>query len=376
MKKKVLITGGAGFIGSFIADELVSAGYQVRIYDNLAAQVHGKGAGAPEYLSEKAEFIRADILDADKFYEAMRDVDVLLHNAAAVGVGQSMYQIRHYVEQNSLGAAVILDTVANRKHRLEKMVVASSMSIYGEGKYTCPRCGAVCPGLRERAQMEKGQWDLVCPECGSKLTPVGTDEKKPLNPTSIYAVTKRDHEEAFLAVGKAYRIPTVALRYFNAYGPRQALSNPYTGVCAIFSSRLLNGQAPVIFEDGLQRRDFIHVKDIARANRIVMEKKEADYGVFNVGTGSPKTILEVANILASKICGKGQVQPEVKNAFRAGDIRHCYADTSKIEKTLGFKTEIPFEDGIDDLTEWVKEQVCEDKSGEALKQLKEKGLVD
>lgn len=373
---KTLVTGGAGFIGSFIVDELVQAGHRVKVYDNLDPQVHGQDRAKPAYINKDAEFIQGDILDGDGFYDAIKDVEVLFHNAAAVGVGQSMYQIEHYVRQNSLGAAVILDVIANRKCRLKKMVVASSMSMYGEGKYTCPGCGPVYPGLRGEEQLKKGEWELRCPRCGEKVSPCATDEDKPLNPTSIYAVTKRDHEEAFLAVGKAYGIPVVALRYFNAYGPRQALSNPYTGVCAIFSSRLLNGHSPVIFEDGLQSRDFIHVKDVARANLVAMEKSEADYEVFNVGTGRARTILEVASILAGKIRPGEDIRPEVKNSFRAGDVRHCYADPGKIERMLGFRPAIGFEEGIGDLTDWVAEQVCEDKSDQAMRELREKGLVD
>jgi dTDP-L-rhamnose 4-epimerase len=372
---KILVTGGAGFIGSFIVDELVKAGYDVRIYDNLDPQVHGKSRKKPVYLNKNAQFIKGDILDADKFYKAVKDVDVLYHEAAAVGVGQSMYEIRRYVEQNSLGAAVVLDTIANKKTKLKKMLVASSMSMYGEGRYKCPKCGPVAPGLRCFEQLKKRKWDVECPRCSTKLKAVPTDETKPLDPTSIYAIGKRDHEEMFMSVGRAYKLPTVALRYFNAYGPRQALSNPYTGVCAIFSSRILNGGNPVIFEDGLQSRDFIHVKDVARANRLAMEKKAADYQIFNVGSGEPISILEIARTLARKIQPGMNIKPEIKHAFREGDIRHCYADACKIAKTIGFKASIKFEDGIDDLTEWVARQVCEDRTTDAIKELKKRGLT-
>ena len=373
---KILVTGGAGFIGSFIVDELVGRGHDVVIYDDLAPQVHGPSGKAPGYLNPKAEFIKASVLDSDRFHSAVKDADVLFHEAAAVGVGQSMYQIKHYVEQNSMGGAVILDVIANRPNKLKKMIVASSMSVYGEGAYRCGKCGEVYPELRTRKQLEKKQWQMKCPGCGTETSPAPVKEQKPLNPTSIYAITKRDHEEAFLTVGRAYGIPTVALRYFNVYGPRQALSNPYTGVCAIFSSRLLNGQAPVIFEDGLQSRDFIHVKDIVAANMLAMEKSAADYQVFNVGTGKPKTILEVAKILSEKLQpGKG-IEPEVTNKFREGDIRHCYCDNSKIEKLLAFKPSVDFSDGIDDLIGWVSEQIAEDRSAEALKELRQKGLTE
>lgn len=372
---KTLVTGGAGFIGSFIVDELLASGHEVKVYDDLDEQVHGTSQEKPEYLTGEAEFIKANVLDAEKFYSAVKDVDILFHQAATVGVGQSMYEIKRYTEQNSLGAATMLDVLANRKHRLKKMIVASSMSIYGEGRCSCPDCGSVSPGLRRRVQLEKKEWELKCPRCGKETKPLPTDETKPLNPTSIYAITKRDHEEAFLAVGRAYKIPAVALRYFNVYGPRQALSNPYTGVCAIFSSRILNGEAPRIFEDGLQSRDFIHVKDIARANIIAMEKEEADYECFNVGSGEVQTILDIAKVLAKKINPGKNIQPEVTNAFREGDVRHCFADTSKIEKVLGFKPRIKFEDGIPDLVEWVRGETAEDLSDQAMLKLKEKGLA-
>ena len=372
---KILVTGGAGFIGSFIVDELVEAGHKVRIYDSLDPQVHGKRRKAPSYLNKEAEFIKGDVLDEESFYKAVKDVEVLFHEAAAVGVGQSMYEIRRYTEQNTLGAASVLDVIANRKNKLKKMIVASSMSIYGEGKYSCRKCGIVHPQLRTDGQLKKGVWDVLCPACSGVLEPMPTDETKPVNPTSIYAVNKRDHEEMFMAVGRAYKLPTVALRYFNAYGPRQALSNPYTGVCAIFSSAILNGNRPVVFEDGLQSRDFIHVKDVARANRLVMEGAEADYQVFNVGSGKPQTILDIARILAGKIKPGEEIKPEIKNSFREGDIRHCYADTSKIERMIGFKPNINFESGMNDLTEWVASQVCEDRSSQAIKELKKRGLT-
>jgi dTDP-L-rhamnose 4-epimerase len=373
---KVLVTGGAGFIGSFIVDELLKGGHEVTIYDNLDPQVHGTSRKIPDYVNKEAGFIKADILDEEAFYEAVKDADVLFHQAAAVGVGQSMYQVKRYIEQNTLGAGVMLDTIVNRKNKLQKIIVASSMSIYGEGKYICEAHGAVYPSLRSEKQLKERKWKFRCPECDKELKPAPTDETKPLNPTSIYAITKRDHEEAFLSIGRAYKIPTVALRYFNVYGPRQALSNPYTGVCAIFSSRLLNGEKPVVFEDGLQSRDFIHVKDIARANIMAMGKEEADYQVFNVGSENPKTILEIARILTEKIKPSSGIEPEIKNAFREGDIRHCFADISKIRNTLGFEPSIRFEDGIDDLTEWVSKQTCEDRTTQALQELKKRGLTE
>lgn len=372
---KILVTGGAGFIGSFIVDELLASGHEVKVYDDLDEQVHGKSETPPAYLNKESEFIKGNVLDEEKFYGAVKDVDILFHEAARVGVGQSMYEIKRYTKENSLGAAVMLDVIANRKTSLKKMIVASSMSIYGEGKYTCKSCGVISPGLRSAEELKNKQWEALCPKCGKKAQPAPTSEDKPLNPTSIYAITKRDHEEAFLAVGRAYKIPTVALRYFNAYGPRQALSNPYTGVSAIFSSRLLNGNSPVIFEDGLQSRDFIHVKDVANANLLAMEKEEADYKALNVGSGKMHTIIDMAKILAEKIRPGENIEMEVTGTFREGDIRHCYADTSMIEKTLGFKPSVKFEDGIEDLIGWVEKQACKDLSAQALLKLKEKGLA-
>jgi dTDP-L-rhamnose 4-epimerase len=375
MKKKVLVTGGAGFIGSFIVDELVGRGYPVRILDNLEPQVHGADGRMPAYLNRDAEFVKADVRDTGSVRRALRGVEVVFHHAALVGVGQSMYQIRRYTEINAVGAAAILDVIASGKNSVKKMIVASSMSIYGEGAYNCGNCGVVYPQLRSSKQLRASRWEMECPRCGGTAHPIPTDENKPLYPTSIYAINKRDHEEMFMAVGIAYKIPTVALRYFNVYGPRQALSNPYTGVCAIFSARLLNGRAPVIYEDGLQSRDFVHVTDVVQANMLAMEKSEADYNVFNVGSGRSVTILDVARVLGSKIAAGSEMQPEIIGRFREGDIRHCYADISRIRKCLGYAPRVRFENGIEDLTKWVKQQVAEDRFEQARQELEQRGLT-
>jgi len=374
-KERVLVTGGAGFIGSFIVDDLVKRGYEVRVLDNLEPQVHGAGGAVPGYMNGEAEFISGDVRDEDALRRALDGVEVLFHQAAMVGVGQSMYQIRRYTDANAVGAAAILDVIAEGKTSVRKMLVASSMSIYGEGKYECKKCGLVYPRLRSVEQLGAGVWEMQCAGCGETASPLPTDEDKPLFPTSIYAVTKRDHEEMFLAVGTAYKIPTVALRYFNVYGPRQALSNPYTGVCAIFSSRLLNRKRPVIYEDGLQSRDFVHVTDIVQANILAMEKEEADYGVFNVGSGRSLAILDIAKILTEKIAPDCGIEPEIAAKFREGDIRHCFADITRIREALGYEPRVTFEDGIDDLTEWVKTQVAEDRFEEARKELEQRGLT-
>ncbi|MFH0732494.1 MAG: NAD-dependent epimerase/dehydratase family protein [Candidatus Omnitrophota bacterium] len=372
---KILVTGGAGFIGSHLVDELVNQGHSVKIYDNLQPQVHGVARLAPGYLNRDAEFINADILDRDAFKKAIKGVDILFHQAALVGVGQSMYEIARYTQGNSLGAATMLDVLANEKHNIKKMIVASSMSIYGEGKYNCKKCSNIYPQLRPQKQLKQKKWEMLCPLCGTKAKAVATDEAKTLSPTSIYAIGKRDHEEMFLAIGNAYKIPVVALRYFNVYGPRQALSNPYTGVCAIFSARILNGNKPIIFEDGLQSRDFIHIKDILKANVLAMTKERADYNVFNVGTGKSINILEIAKILIRKINPSKGLLPEIKNKFRQGDIRHCFADITKIKKMLKFTPSVSFEEGMNDLINWVRQQSCEDKISDAMEELKKRGLA-
>ena len=263
----ILVTGGAGFIGSHIVDALLEKGHSVRVFDNLDPQVHGETDSPPDYLSSNIEFIKGDVRDKEALRKALKDIDVVYHKAAAVGVGQSMYDIQHYVDVNCMGAAVLLDIIVNDKIKLKKMILASSMSIYGEGKYQCPKKGEVYPQLRTQEQFDSKDWDFTN-EDGDVLSALATDESKPLYPTSVYAISKRDQEEMFLSVGAAYDIPVVALRYFNVYGSRQALSNPYTGVAAIFSARVLNGNAPIVYEDGEQQRDFVHISDIVSSKYV------------------------------------------------------------------------------------------------------------
>jgi len=371
--KKVLVTGGAGFIGSHLVDRLISLGYEVRVFDSLEPQVHGKVDTPPEYLSKKCHFIRGDLRDRERLGRALKGIEVIFHQAALVGVGQSMYEIKRYMEINSLGTANLLDILANEKHSTEKLIVASSMSIYGEGKYSCKACGLVYPKLRSREQLRRQEWEMVCPICGKPAKDLPTDEEKPLFPTSTYAISKRDQEELCLTMGWAYGIPTIALRYFNAYGPRQALSNPYTGMAAIFSSRILNNNPPLIFEDGHQSRDFIHVSDVVEANLLAMGKDEADYEVLNVGTGRASTVLDVAGLLAKKL--NSSIHAEIVKKYRLGDIRHCYADTSKIKEKLGFEPRVRFEDGILGLAEWVRTQEATDQFEKSRRELEERSLI-
>jgi dTDP-L-rhamnose 4-epimerase len=374
MSERILVTGGAGFIGSFLVDALLEQGHDVRIYDALVPQVHGAEQALPGYLNPDAEFVKGDVRDRDALTRALQGIDMVFHLAAAVGVGQSMYEIQYYTEANTLGGAVLLDLLANSRHSVRKLVVASSMSIYGEGKYKCDDCGVVYPKLRTEAQLKSRDWEMKCPSCGRDVDSLPTGEDKPLFPTSIYAITKRDHEEMFLSTGFAYGIPAVALRFFNTYGPRQALSNPYTGVMAIFSGRLLNGQPPVIYEDGLQSRDFTHVKDIVQGLLLARERSEADYQVFNLGTGVPTSIAQAAEMLAQSLTA-GQIKPQILNQYRAGDIRHCYADLTKARQLLGYQPQISLQDGMGDLLSWVRAQTAVDRFAQVEEELAEKSLV-
>ena len=371
-KAKVLVTGGAGFIGSYLVEALLAAGYRVRVLDALVPQVHGENA-QPLYLDRRADFIQGDICERDVVDAALEDIDVVFHEAAEVGVGQSMYEIQRYVRANDFGTAVLLEAIIERRPQIKKLVVASSMSIYGEGAYHCSACGEVYPQLRPTSQLLDRRWELECPQCSKPVTPKGTSETKPLFPTSVYAVTKQDQEQFSLIVGRSYGIPTVALRYFNVYGPRQALSNPYTGVCAIFSARLLNGHAPLIFEDGEQTRDFVHVTDIARANILALETDRADYQSINIGTGRPTSVKEVARLLAAGL-GK-DVEPEIVAKYREGDIRHCVADISRARSLLGFEPSVRLEQGIPELLSWVKEQAAKDQVEHATAELESRQLV-
>lgn len=369
---KVLVTGGAGFIGSHLVDALVEKGYEVRILDSLVEQVHGDKV--PEHLNKKAEFIKADVCDSEAISKALEGIDIVYHEAAEVGVGQSMYEIVRYVKANDLGTAVLLEEMIKRPTQFKKLVVASSMSIYGEGAYVCENCNEkVNPQLRSTEQFEAHEWELKCEKCNGELKPVGTTEEKPLFPTSVYAVSKQDQEQYCLSVGRAYKIPTVAFRYFNVYGDRQALSNPYTGICAIFSSRLLNNQAPMIFEDGEQTRDFVHVSDIVQANLLALETDKADYQAINVGTGRASSVKEIALALAKGL-GK-DIEPIIVDKYREGDIRHCVADISKAKELLNYLPKVALEDGLPALLNWVKNQESVDMVEKASAELANRGLV-
>ncbi|MBN2331279.1 MAG: NAD-dependent epimerase/dehydratase family protein [Candidatus Aenigmarchaeota archaeon] len=367
---KVLVTGGAGFIGSHLVDRLVGDGHEVIVIDSLEEQVHG--SRKPDYLNDGAKYHFASIHNDGLVQKILDGVEVVFHQAAAVGVGQSMYEIGRYVDMNTLGTAKLLGSIARMKDKIKKLIVASSMSIYGEGAYECDACGMVYPDLRTDEQLARRDWEMKCPSCGKPVRKVATSEDKPLKPTSVYAITKRDQEELCLTVGRAYGIPAVSLRYFNVYGPRQSLSNPYTGVAAIFSSRLKNGNPPIIFEDGNQSRDLVSVHDIVEANIIAMKSREADFRSFNVGTGNTVTIMQVARTLAD-LLGK-DIEPVIAGKYRSGDIRHCFADIGSIRK-LGFEPKVGFKEGVRELVEWSEGQQATDRYDQAKQELSERGLI-
>lgn len=371
MSELVLITGGAGFIGSHLADELLAAGYRVRLFDALIEQVHGPGRTPPAYLDPEAELVIGDQRDPAAVRTVLAGVDAVVHLAAAVGVGQSMYQVARYTSVNNLGTAVLLETLIDRP--LRRLVVASSMSVYGEGLYTDQQGAAHLVGERPADALRRGRWEPEGPE-GLLLTPRPTPEEKPALPSSVYALSKLDQERLCLMLGAAYAIPTVALRFFNAYGPRQSLSNPYTGVLSIFASRLLNGRAPVIFEDGHQRRDFVSVHDIARACRLALERPEAPGHAINVGSGHAISIREVAERLA-RVLGRTELEPEVPGHYRVGDIRHCFADLTRARELLGYRPQVGLEAGIEELAEWLDGQSSFDRVETARAELMSRGLV-
>ena len=371
MSNHILITGGAGFIGSHLADALLARGHRVRALDNLSPQVHGNLSERPDYLDSDVELIRGDVRDPDVVRHALKDVDVVYHLAAAVGVGQSMYEIAQYTAVNNLGTAVLLEALAAQP--VGRLIVASSMSLYGEGLYRCPD-GSICVGQeRSFSQLRTGDWE-VRNQRGEVLTPVPTPETKLPSLESVYALSKFDQERMSLLIGRAYGIPTTALRFFNVFGTRQALSNPYTGVLAIFAARLLNDKRPTVFEDGLQRRDFVSVYDVARACCLVLDHSDAAGQVFNIGSGQSYTISEIAERIA-RVMGKIYLAPELTGKYRVGDIRHCFADITQARETLGYHPQVNLEDGLEELAGWLEGQVATDRVEQASAELAARGLT-
>ncbi|MDB4988508.1 MAG: UDP-glucose 4-epimerase [Myxococcaceae bacterium] len=369
-RHRVLITGGAGFIGSHLGDALVKLGHRVRALDAMLPQVHGDSQQRPEYLAPDIELQVGDVRDPDAVRRALDGVDVVVHFAARVGVGQSMYEIEDYVDTNNRGTAVLLDQLAKRP--VKKLLVASSMSIYGEGLYRS-RNGLASNVVRRAEDLKSGRWEALDAE-GHALEPLPTPETKQPALASVYALSKYDQERMCLMVGAAYGIPTVALRFFNVYGTRQALSNPYTGVLAIFASRLLNEKSPLVFEDGLQRRDFVHVDDVVQACLRALEVDAAAGEVFNVGSGDSFTVRDIARALA-ELTGKAQIKPELTGNYRVGDIRHCFADITRAKERLGYEPRVSLDEGLGELARWLEDKVAIDRVEEARAQLSTRGLT-
>ncbi len=365
MSKRILITGGAGFIGSHLADELLEHGYKVRALDSLLPQVHGPERKTPSYLNPEVELLVGDVREPGMIRRALKKVDAVFHFAARVGVGQSMYEIEQYTSANNTGTAVLMEAVMESP--VERLIVASSMSVYGEGLYETADGRTGIPLERTADQLRRGDWE-VRDENNEILRPVPTPEEKTPSLASIYALSKYHQERMCLIFGSAYGIPTIALRFFNVFGSRQSLSNPYTGVLAIFASRILNGNRPLIYEDGRQQRDFVSVHDITRACRLALGRPRAAGRVFNIGSGQPRTILSIAEKM-TELLGKPRLRPQVTRKYRMGDIRHCFSDISLAGEILDFVPRVPFDRGLVELTSWLEEQRPDDRFTEANAQL-------
>lgn len=370
--KRVLITGGAGFIGSHLTDELIRAGHSVRILDNLSPQVHGPDRRPPSYLHPDAELRIGDVRDRYSLADALSNIDIVFHLAAAVGVGQSMYEVVEYTRANSVGTAVLMELLIKRP--VERVIVASSMSIYGEGRYLDRGGRAHDDVERMPEHLRSAIWEPRN-AAGESLEPAPTPESKPARLSSIYALTKMDQERTCLITARAYGMSAIALRLFNVFGTRQALSNPYTGVIAIFLSRILNDHAPLIYEDGRQRRDFVSVRDVARAFRLAMEADPAiKTAVYNIGSGRHHTILDIARAVARAV-GRPEIEPQVTGKYRAGDIRHCFADITAARQDLGFDPEVSLDEGLAELARWLSTQTADDRFDEAFQELLSRGLA-
>lgn len=373
MPGHILITGGAGFIGSFLTDRFLAHGWRVRLLDRLDPQVHPRGA--PAYLPADAELRVGDVRDRAALHPALDGVDAVIHCAAAVGVAQSLYRVQHYIDTNAGGVAALLDALIERRQSLRKLVVLSSMTSYGEGLYRRPSDGALLrASVRSEEDIRRWGWDVVDSASGERLDPVPTPEDAALLAHNVYALSKRYQEDLALSLGRLYGIPTVCLRLFNVYGPRQSLSNPYTGVLAIFLSRILSGRAPVVYEDGLQTRDFISVHDVVRAAALAIDRPDCADMVFNVGSGIARPIAEIARTLA-QLVGRADLAPDISGQFRAGDIRHCTADISRIGAALGFAPQTDWAASLAEIIDWSQMATASDHFAQAEQELRAYGLI-
>lgn len=376
MNKTVLITGGAGFIGSNLALRLIERGYSVTVLDNLSPQIHGEDPESSllyRAICDKVRFIKGSVLNYDDWKRALESTQIVVHLAAETGTGQSMYEIEKYTDVNIKGTSIFLDILANETHTVEKMIIASSRAIYGEGKHACPDHGIVYPTERQNSDMKSGDFNVKCPICARKTEVLPTDEESKIHPTSIYGITKQVQEQMFMVMGKSLGIPAVAFRYQNVYGAGQSLSNPYTGILSIFSTRIKNGNNITIFEDGKESRDFVYIDDVVEATILGIEKEEANYQVFNVGFGEPTDVFTVAETLKNAYNSDSAIH--ISGNYRLGDIRHNYADLTLIKNRLGFTPHVSFQEGIARFTKWVNtQQIQHDRYEKSIKEMKEKGL--
>lgn len=373
MNRKVLITGGAGFIGSNLALKLVAQGYEVTVLDNLSEQIHGTHSDLLNTIIDKVNFIQGDVRNREDWVKALKGQEVVVHLAAETGTGQSMYEVQKYVDVNINGTAIFLDFLVNEEHQIKKVVIASSRAIYGEGKYKCSEHGIIYPDERKEADLKKGEFEPKCSVCNRDLLLQATDEQSKIHPSSVYGITKQNQEQMVLNVCQSIGIPAVAFRYQNVYGPGQSLKNPYTGILSIFSTQIKNGNDINIFEDGKESRDFVFIDDVVKATVLGIQKKEADFEVFNVGSGKGTTVTEVAQTLKSLY--QSPVNIKETGNFRLGDIRHNYADLSHIQNKLGFQPDVDFQTGVAAFAEWVNGQdIQEDRYLKSIEEMKAKGL--
>jgi dTDP-L-rhamnose 4-epimerase len=371
--KNVLITGGAGFIGSNLSLKLIEKGYEVTILDSLSNQVHGNTKELPRFLRGRVKFIQGDVRCKDDWRKALNKQDIVVHLAAETGTGQSMYEIEKYTDTNVNGTSNLLEILTNEKHTVKKIVLASSRAIYGEGKYNCENCGIVYPNERKNRDMDEGHFEVKCPKCNNEVDVLPTDERSKIHPKSIYGITKQNQEEMLFVIGKSIGIPVVAFRYQNVYGPGQSLSNPYTGILSIFSTRIKNNNDINIFEDGKESRDFVYIDDVVRATILGIESEVANNNIFNVGSGSRTSVLKIAELLKTKY--NSDIKIKVSGDYRLGDIRHNYADLDKVKSVLGFKPQYKIEKGINEFVEWVENQnIKNDNYNNSIEEMKKNGL--
>jgi dTDP-L-rhamnose 4-epimerase len=372
--KKILITGGAGFIGSNLASKLIEKGHQVTVLDNLSEQIHGKKAAFLETFTDQLNFIQGDVRNAEDWKKALQSQEIVVHLAAETGTGQSMYEVKKYIDVNVNGTAMFLDYLVNSPHSIQKVIIASSRAIYGEGKYDCQTHGIIYPEERKESDLSNGDFEPKCPICNENLKVLPTDENAKAHPSSIYGITKQNQEQMVLNVCRSIGIPAVVFRYQNVYGPGQSLRNPYTGLLSIFSTQIKNGNDLNIFEDGLETRDFVFIDDVIDATILGIEKEDAAFEIFNVGNGKGTSVLEVAESLKRQFLSN--IKIKVSGNFRLGDIRHNVADLLKIQNKLGFQSKVDFQSGIIQFATWVNQQtINEDHYAKSIKELRDKGLL-